>query len=115
MAVESAQDLAAFFDAREFAEAAVYQSPLPGAPPVPCLVIIDRGQGRARFDGGDLHSVGAERHLWVAAGAGAQQVAEVRRDGLFTITADGEVLRVQGLPKLEQTGRVWSAELVIEG
>ena len=114
MTVESDSDLAAFFFADEFAEAAVYQSPEPGTAPAPCLVIVDRGQGRERFEGGTLRATGADRHLWVQSGAGAQQLAEVARDGLFTITADGEVLRVHGMPKLEQTGRVWSAELVIE-
>ena len=118
MGVESAQDIASFFGDDEFAEGALYQSPSPGAPPVPCLVIMDRGQGRMRFDprsGMDGQSAASsERHLWAMAGDEADQLADVKRDGLFTIVADGEVLRVAGLPKLDQTGHLWSVQLTIE-
>lgn len=112
MSIESASDLAAFFDADEWAEAAVYQSPVPGADPVPCLVILDRGQGRGAFAAGAERAATAERMLWAQAGDGENQLPDVRRDGLFTINLDGEVLRVEGLPKLDHVRHVWSVELI---
>ena len=96
----------------EFAEAALYQSPSPGIDPVPCLVIMDLGQGRERFEAGERRAVSSERHLWAMAGDALEQLADVRRDGLFTIVASGEVLRVAGLPKLDHTGHLWSVDLV---
>lgn len=128
MAVETDDDLAAFFDVDEFGEAAVYQSPNPGVNPVPCLVILDRGQGRGRFparsageQGGS--AVTSNRRLWAMAGDGPaypadtapdapQLLPDVKRDGLFTITCDGEHLKVSGLPVLDQIGHLWAVELV---
>lgn len=108
MAVESAADLEGFFDAEEFAEAAVYLAPTPGAAPVPCSVIVDRGQGRAMFKTGEAGSfAGSERHLWVR----AAELASVVREGVFTV--GDEVFAVLNLPKLDQTGRLWSVELLI--
>ena len=100
------------FGGDEFAEAALYQSPTPGAAAAPCLVIMDLGQGRERFEAGERSAVTSERHLWAMAGGSAQQLAEVKRDGIFTLTADGEVLRVVGLPKLDHLGHLWSVDLV---
>lgn len=119
MSVESAQDMASFFAANEFAEAAFYQSPTPGAAAVPCLVIVDTGQGRERFAlrqaQGERDYVGSERHLWAMAGGAAAQLADVKRDGIFTLSGNGEVLRVAGLPKLDHTGHLWSVDLVMTG
>ena len=123
MPVETASDIASFFGDDEFAEAALYQSPNPGAPPVPCLVIMDRGQGRERLESGagmdGRRAVTSERHLWAIAGDDVNQLADVKRGGLFTITArggtaGGEVLRVAGLPKLDHAGNLWSVQLTIE-
>lgn len=122
MAVESSDDLLSFFDDDEFAEGALYQSPNPGAPPVPCLVIMDRGQGRERLESGagmdGRRAVTSERHLWAIAGDDPNQLADVKRGGLFTLTAGGaaggEVLRVAGLPKLDHSGHLWSVQLTIE-
>lgn len=100
------------FGGDEFAEAALYQSPTPGVAAVPCLVIMDLGQGRERFSAGERSAVTSERHLWAMAGGSAQQLAEVKRDGIFTLTGSGEVLRVAGLPKLDQAGHLWSVDLV---
>lgn len=126
MPVETAADIGAFFASDEFAEAAVYQAPNPGAAPLPCLVILDRGQGRSRFATGERQATGTDRHLWAMAGEGPvnpadtapdapQLLPDVRRDGLFTITAGGEVLRVAELPRLDEAGHLWSVELVAEG
>lgn len=114
MAVESASDIASFFYDDEFAEAASYQSPVPGTDPVPCLVILDLGQGRTRFRSGDVEITGSNRHLWVQAGDDVNQVPDVRRDGLFTIDRNGEALRVQGLPELDHLGHLWSVQLTVE-
>lgn len=115
--VESDEDLAVFFDADEFAESADYQSPVPGTDPVPCLVILDRGQGRGVFaprGAGERESAAktGNRKLWVQAGDGANQLADVRRDGLFTVAANGEVLKVANMPALDHVGHVWSVELI---
>lgn len=118
MAVETSADLASMFDEDEFAEAASYLSPAPGASAEPCSVIVDRGQGRARFGAGETAggkgAVASERHLWVQ----ASDLAAVVRDGRFTMldaegVATGEVFRVEGMPKLDQTGDLWSVGLVI--
>ncbi len=101
------------FDADEFAELAVYQSPVPGTDPIPCLVMLDRGQGRTRFRSGDLEATGSNRHLWVQAGDAVNQIPDVRRDGLFTIDLNGEVLQVQGLPELDHIGQLWSVQLAL--
>jgi hypothetical protein len=113
MPVESAADIASMFEEDEFAEAASYQSPVPGTDPVPCLVILDRGQGRTRFRAGDVEGTGTNRHLWAQAGDEENQLPDVRRDGLFTIDADGEVLQVQGMPELDHQGHLWSVQLVV--
>jgi hypothetical protein len=111
MAVETAADLESFFEEEEFAEAAVYLAPRPGAVAVPCSVIVDRGQGRAMFKTGMKSGAGefagSERHLWVR----SAELATVARDGVFTVGA--EVFAVLNLPKLDQTGRLWSVELLI--
>lgn len=111
MPVETAADLASLFEEDEFAEGAVYRAPGIGAYPVPCLVILDRGQGRDTFTAGNTAAMGSQRHLRVRAG----ELAEVRRDGTFTMVAGGEVLKVTGLPKLDQVGAIWSVDLVIGG
>ena len=113
MPAETAADIASMFDADEFAEGAVYQSPAPGTDPVPCLVILDRGQGRSRFRAGQQELSGSNRHLWALAGDDDGQIADVRRDGLFTIEADGEVLKVQGMPVLDHGGALWSVQLLV--
>lgn len=111
MPVESSADLAAFFNDSEFAEGATWLAPAPGSTAQPCTVIMDRGQGRELFQGGETRTVASERHLWVS----KAELPSVMRGGTFTIDADGEVLTVAGLPKLDQAGQLWSVQLVLAG
>ncbi|MBA3055114.1 MAG: hypothetical protein FP826_09305 [Sphingomonadales bacterium] len=108
MAVESAADLAGMFDSEEFAEGARYIGTEPGAVAVPCLPIIDRGQGRESFRAGEQSARTSERKLWVQ----AAELPEVKRDGTF-ITDLGETFRVAGLPQLDHTAGLWSADLLL--
>lgn len=113
MAVETAADLAGFFDEEEFAEAAVYAPP-GGGSSIPCSVIVDRGQGRTPFMAGERGVQSHERMLW----AQASQIVALQRSGVFTMLDDqgvatGEVFRVAGEPKLDQVAALWSAELMI--
>jgi hypothetical protein len=111
MAVESASDLASMFDDEEFAEAASYLAP--GGAAVDCLVIVDRGQGRKAFTGGEQQLATSERMLWVRKTAdGEGGLAAVVRGGVFTLELDGEELTVADLPALDHTGQLWSVELV---
>ncbi|AKM09873.1 head-tail joining protein [Croceicoccus naphthovorans] len=115
MAVETAADLAGFFLFGEYAEAAVYLAP--GAPiedSTPCLVIVDRGQGRAVFDAGERQAEGPQLHIWAQF---AELPAVVRRgtfrmldepDGIET----GEIFEIAGLPRLDHEGAIWSCELI---
>lgn len=114
MSVESAADLAGMFDEDEFAEAAEYTGPAPGAMPEPCSVIVDRGQGRGRFQAGERDVQTSERHLWVQ----SAELGSVQRDGSFAMldaegAPTGEAFTVQGLPKLDHTAGLWSVELLI--
>lgn len=115
MPVETAADLESFFAEEEFAEAAVYLSPVPGSVAVPCRVVVDRGQGRDVVKDGRAPVGVSERHLTVQRFA----IAKVQKDGVFTVTdpvsGAPERLKVVGVPKLEHTGRVWSVHLVIGG
>ncbi len=113
MPVESASDLASMFDTDEFAERAQYTGPGGGAA-IGCSVIVDRGQGRSRFRGGDREAVGSERSLW----AQRSELATVERGGGFAMldedgVATGEEFEVANLPRLDETGHLWSVELLI--
>ena len=119
MTVESADDLASLFEEDEFAEAVRYTPPDPGSSVVRCTAIVDRGQGRGRFEAGRSDAVGSERALWVRRG----EVGAVGRDGLFEVLDAAalpaletvtESYRVVGLPTLDQTGAVWAVDLAIE-
>ncbi len=114
MAVETAEDLASFFHDDEFAEAASYLAPGLGAVPVDCLVILDLGQGREVFAGGEQRFATSERHLWAQCGTAELMLAAVVRGGVFTIEASGEQLKVADLPKLDHTGHLWSVPLVMQ-
>lgn len=114
MPVETAADLAAFYEQSEFAEAAIYSGPEIGELPIPCTVIIDRGQARGGFGDGERSSSTSERALRVRA-----VEATPRRGGTFAIldgdgVPTGEVLGVAGTPSLDQTAAVWSVDLVIQ-
>lgn len=112
MSVESASDLASMFDDEEFAEAASYLAP--GGSAIDCLVIVDRGQGRKPFAGGEQQLATSERRLWVRKTVdGEGGLAAVVRGGVFTLELDDEQLRVAGLPELDHTGTLWSADLVV--
>lgn len=114
--VETEADLASMFVAGEFAEAALYQSPVPGRAPAPCSVIVDRGQGRERLRSGEQETKVSERQLLVR----RAQLAAVARDGVFAMldgfgAATGERFKVADLPELDQTARVWSVDLTMLG
>lgn len=113
MAVETASDLASFFDESEWAEAALYTGPEDDAVAVPCSVVIDRGQGRTHFDAGERSVSSSERLLHV-------QASEVtaKRNGRFAMldsegTPTGEVIQISGPPSLDETGAIWTAQLLI--
>jgi hypothetical protein len=105
--VESASDLASMFDEDEWAVAASYQPPSGAA--VACTVVVDRGQGRSPFQGGEQQLATSERKVWVR----KAEIALLARGGVFTLDVDGEQLRVDDLPVLDHTGTLWSADLVI--
>lgn len=117
MPTETAADLESFFEEEEFAEAAVYTGPGPGDVATSCTVIVDRGQGRERFKSGDAEYSGSERHLYVR----AAEIATVKSGGIFavgTIVDDvfvpgGESFQATSVPKLDQTGKLWSVQLLI--
>lgn len=117
MPVESAADRAAFFNTDEFAEAASYTPP--GGSPVPCTVIVDRGQGRKAMRIGANEAVGPDRLIQVLAeGAGTDDTPGITpaRGGLFDLPATdlfgAETLRVASMPMLDETGCWWTAEVV---
>ena len=109
MPVESADDLASFFDEEEFAEAATYLAPDDGAEAVACSVIVDRGQGAQLFRAGETSAATAERLLHVR----KSEVPLVKREGVFTLDVDGEQLKVREMPVLDQTGLWWTAKFVL--
>jgi hypothetical protein len=113
MPVETAADLAGMFDEDEFAEPARYQAP-DGGGYTACSLIVDRGQGRGRFEMGRSAVVGSERVLW----ARRAEIELVERAGLFEMldpdgVPTGEAFRVAGDPVLDQLGALWSCELLI--
>lgn len=100
----------------EFAEAALYQSPVPGTAAASCSVVVDRGQGRQRFRGGEQETKVSERQLLVR----STQLAAVAREGIFAMlngfgAPTGERFKVADLPTLDQTAKVWSVDLTIIG
>lgn len=117
MPVESAADRAAFFNTDEFAEAATYTPS--GGSPVPCVVIVDRGQGREAFAIGENEAVGPDRLIQVlAADAGTDDAPGITpaRNGRFDLPATdlfaAEVLIIAGLPVLDETGTWWTAQVL---
>lgn len=115
MPVETAADLAGFFSTEEYAEAAVYLAP--GAAiedGEPCLVIVDRGQGRAMFDAGERQATGPQLHIF----AQRSELSAVARGGVFRMldevggTETGERFEVADLPMQDQTAAMWSCELI---
>ncbi|MBS7669339.1 head-tail joining protein [Croceicoccus gelatinilyticus] len=115
MPVETVADLAGFFSTEEYAEAAVYVAP-GGAieEGEACLVIVDRGQGRALFDAGERQAKGAQLHIY----AQRAELALVARKGTFRMLDEadgmetGEVFEVADMPVKDQTAALWSCELV---
>lgn len=115
MPVETATDRATFFNEDEFAEGAIYRSKGDTGVGTRCSVIVDRGQGRRAFTGAAVDASTTERLVQVR----SDDLAEIAREGTFTILdADGvetsEVLTIAGMPKLDETGEWWVAEIVIE-
>lgn len=114
MAVESAADLAGFFDEEEFATPARYTAPVPGAQPVTCSVIVDRGQGRATLENARQPVGAIDRKIQ----APSPPLTLVERDGIFELL-DGstplvvtERLKVVGYPKRDETGVWWHLDVV---
>lgn len=115
--VESDADLAGLFHEDEFAEPALYLAPAPGASAVRCSVIVDRGQGRQVFRAGDSQAVTAQRQLW----AKQTELATLVRGGLIRVLDPDqlpvevvvETFEITGEPKLDQSARLWSADLLI--
>lgn len=117
MPVESAADRASFFDKDEFAEAAQYTAPGPGVAPVPCSLIIDRGQARTKFDAGEVEAQSSNR----MGQAYRDDLPEVHREGLIEILDGGgnpldprERYKVTGMPQLDETGEMWVFDLLIK-
>lgn len=116
MPVESAADRASFFNQDEFATAARYTPP-GSSVATDCTVVYDRGAAKRRFDAGNMDAVTAERQAWISADevatvakGGTLEIGTRDDDGVFTLT---ETLRVAEKPKLDETGFMWTAELVI--
>ena len=115
MPVETAGDRAAFFDADEFGEPALYTAPA-GGDAIPCTIIFNRGRAVERFSGEGYAAAGAERSAWLN-GDELELVEEggtiVLADADFVLLPGGETLQVAGPPKLDETGTMWTVELVI--
>ncbi|MEV5033677.1 hypothetical protein MRBLMC3_002914 [Sphingobium sp. LMC3-1-1.1] len=115
MPVESAADRASFFSTSEFAELALF-TPAGGSGSV-CTIIYDRGQGQNRMAVGEASASGAERSAWINADEveavvrGARLVVPVDEDG--DALPGAETLEVIGEPKLDDTGFMWAADLVL--
>ncbi|MEV5021415.1 hypothetical protein MRBLMA1_001237 [Sphingobium sp. LMA1-1-1.1] len=118
MPVESASDRASFFSSSEFAELALF-TPAGGGSgdAVVCTIVYDRGQGKNRMAVGEAAASGAERAVWINAdevatvGRGARIVVPVDEDG--DPLPGAETLDVIGEPKLDETGFMWAADLVL--
>ncbi len=113
MPVETDADLAALFETDEFAESASYAPPGAGDA-VPCTVIVNRGQARRTFQAKDREAVSSERSLL----AQASELGSVAREGVFTMLDEagaptGEIFSVATMPKLDETGQVWTVELLL--
>jgi hypothetical protein len=105
MPVESAADLAVFFNADEFAATAVYVPPGGGAG-VPCSILIDlREEGAAHGQGEPLAGQGTVEVQKVEIAAPAQ-------GGVFTVTAPpvlfGAYTIMDRPIAADDTGTVWS-------
>lgn len=118
MPVESAADRAAFFNTEEFAEAALFTGP--GAiEAVPCIVIVDRGQGREKMEAGGGNVAGVDRLVQVLAEGAIDGGLTPTRRGLFTLvdplTGTLERVEVVAEPMLDHTGAWWTVEVVQVG
>ncbi|RDV06423.1 hypothetical protein DXH95_03075 [Sphingorhabdus pulchriflava] len=113
--MESAEDLAGFFEEEEFATPARYTAPTPGASPVSCSVIVDRGQGRATLDNARQPVGALDRKIQ----APNPLLTKVERDGLFELLDSAtppnvvETLKVVGYPKRDESGVWWHVDVVI--
>lgn len=118
MPVESAADRAAFFNVEEFAEAALYAG-AGGAESVPCIVIVDRGQGREPMEAGGVKVAGIDRLVQVLAEGAIDGGLTPKRRGLFTLTdpltGKVEIVEVVAEPKLDESGAWWTVEVVEVG
>lgn len=101
MPVESAADLAAFFNADEFAHAAVYRPPGGGAG-TPCAVLIGEIDSAAAPDDG--RPIDGQKTVTVQ----AAEIAAPAHGGTFTLDVGGRVLTVMNRPQLDDTdGATW--------
>jgi len=118
MPVESAADRASFLSADEHAAPARYTAPGGGDAIGPFTLIYDKGQARNRFMAKDTEAVTSERTVWIC----SDDVAQLARGGTLeighyaddavTLVVD-ETLTIAALPKLDETGAFWLAELLI--
>jgi hypothetical protein len=102
MSVESAADLAVFFNADEFAKAAVYTPPGGGAA-VACDILIGEIDSGASLDDG--RPIVGQKTVTVA----AAQVAAPAIGGTFTLDVGGRVLTISNRPQLDDIdGATWT-------
>lgn len=111
MPVETAADRAALFSLEEFGEPARYTPP--GGMAAACTIIVNRGQARAEFDLGERKAATSQRSVLAL----VDELPAVVRDGLFEMLDDasaptGEAFKVQGLPTLDETAAIWSADVI---
>jgi hypothetical protein len=98
MAVESADDLASFFDTEEWASSAVYRAGGTGDP-VTVSVVPDLGTRRGDFQDVDVVQDGGTFRL---------RKSEVSAPGNGdTLELDGVTYTVQGEPELDIHGLIW--------
>ncbi len=101
MPVESAADLAVFFNADEFGKVAVYAPPGGGAG-VACTILIGEIDSGAGLDDG--RPIVGQKTVTVA----AAEVAAPAFGGTFTLTVGGRVLTISNRPQLDDVdGATW--------
>lgn len=103
MPVESAADRAVFFNADEFAKAAVYTAPGVGGAVADCSILIGEVDSGAAPDDG--RPIVGQKTVTVA----AAQVPAPAFGGTFTLTIGGRVLTIMNRPQLDDIdGETWT-------
>lgn len=104
MSIETADDRAVFFDADEFAHAAIYQ-PAAGGGSMPVTVVLDRPVERAELPG-FLGVKGPARRARLR----RDEVADPGVGDTVTIASLGETRTVKTF-ELDDTGEIWILDL----